>query len=383
MPPIRTRSSARHAALTRRRFLQASAAAVSGAMLSNCVRGISDPAAQSSPPASPTASADGSTLHIYSWSTYLDDQVIDDFTKATGIQIIADIYDSNEAMLAKLQAGGGKAYSIIYPSDYMVQQMIELDLLTPIDKSKVEGVENNLLDKWKSPVYDANNTHSLPFSWGTTGLVYNSTKLTDAPTDWDYLWDNQDTLSQRLTLLNDVREVMGAVLKSLGHSYNATDPAQIRAAYDKLVELKPAIASFTSDGWRDQLVTGDLILSMGYSVDAIDMMAANPDIKYVIPASGSSLWTDTMAIPKGAPNLEAAHAWMNYLYAPESAARVVNQLKIATPNRAAFDQIDPDLRNNPSLFPPEELLAKCDGIAPVSAEVSELFDKYWTQLTSA
>ncbi|MBD2091008.1 spermidine/putrescine ABC transporter substrate-binding protein [Microcoleus sp. FACHB-1515] len=375
------RSSARRVALTRRRFLQASAAAVSGAMLSNCARGISDPnAAQSSPTGE---AADGSTLHVYSWSTYIDDQVIDEFTKATGIQVVADIYDSNETMLAKLQAGGGKAYSIIYPSDYMVQQMVELDLLNELDKSRIEGVENNLLDKWQNPVYDPNNTHSLPFAWGTTGLVYNSTKLTEAPTDWDYLWDNKDTLNQRLTLLNDVREVMGAVLKSLGHSYNSTDSAQIRAAYDKLMELKPAIASFTSDGWRDQLVTGDLILSMGYSVDAIDVMTANPDVKYVIPASGSSLWTDTMVIPKGAPNPEAAYAWMNFMYSPESAARVVNQLKIATPIRAAFDKIDADLRNNPSLFPPEELLAKCEGIAPVPPEVSETLDKYWTQLTSA
>ena len=388
MNPRNARSSARRASrrgsmsfLTRRRFLQFSAAAVSGAALSNCTRGVGDPTASSPAASRPTASASG-TLNIYSWSTYIDDQVLEDFTKATGIQVVADIYDSNETMLAKMQAGGGKAYSIIYPSDYMVQQMVDLDLLTELDKSKITGLDN-LIDKWQNPVYDANNTHSLPYAWGTTGLVYNSKEIETPPTDWNYLWENKDTLSQRMTLLNDVREVMGAVLKSLGYSYNTTDPTQIEEAYQKLVELKPAVASFTTDGWRDQLVTGDLVLAMGYSVDAIDVMAANPDLKYVIPESGSSVWTDTMVIPKDAPNLEAAYAWMNYMYSPENAARVVNELKFATPNQAALDQIDSSLRDNPSLFPPEELLAKCDGIAPVGDETAELLDKYWTELTSA
>lgn len=364
--------------LTRRRFLLG-AAALSGVALSNCGRGIGDPAASSASPA--TSPAASGTLHVYSWSTYISDEVLKAFTAKTGIPVVADIFDSNETMLAKLQAGGGKAYSIIYPSDYMVKQMTDLNLLTPIDRSKFKGAEN-LLDKWKSPVYDANNAHSAPFAWGTTGLIYNSKQLTTPPTDWNYLWQNQQQLSQKMTLLNDVREVMGAVLKSLGYSYNSTDPAQIEAAYQKLVELKPAVATFTTDSWRDQIVTGDLILAMGYNIDAIDVAAANPDLKYVIPASGSSVWTDTMAIPKTAPNVDAAYAWMNFMYEPESGAKVVNELKIATPNKAALALISPDLKSNPSLFPPDDILAKCEGIAPVSNEVSELLDKYWTQLTS-
>jgi spermidine/putrescine transport system substrate-binding protein len=372
--------------LNRRRFLQASAAAMSGVALSNCTHSIGNPGStEGSSANSPTATSSAASsdiLHVYTWSTYMDNSVLKDFTATTGIQVVADIYDSNETMLAKLQAGGGAAYSIVYPSDYMVKQMTGLNLLTPLDKSIVKGLDN-LLDKWVNPIYDANNTHSVPYAWGTTGLVYNSKGITTPPTDWSYLWDNQDKLSQRMTLLNDVREVMGAVLKSLGYSYNATDSKQIEAAYQKLLELKPAVASFTTDSWRDQLVTGDLVLAMGYSIDAIDAATANPNLKYVIPASGSSVWTDTIAIPKTAPNLKAAYAWINYMYAPESAARVVNNLKFATPNRAALDLIDPALKSNSSLFPPAAILAKCEGIAPVPANISELLDKDWTKLTSA
>jgi spermidine/putrescine transport system substrate-binding protein len=366
--------------LTRRRFLQASAAAFSGVALSNCAQGVGDPSAGSSPTAT-DASSEANTLHLYSWSTYVGDAVIQDFTDKTGIQVVADIFDSNETMLAKLQAGGGRAYSIIYPSDYMVQQMVELDLLTPLDKSQINGFEN-LLDKWRSPVYDPDNTHSVPYAWGTTGLIYNTSLLDSAPTDWDYLWENREPLSRRMTLLNDVREVMGAVLKSLGYSYNSTDPAEIEAAYQKLVELKPDLSSFTTDGWRDQIVTGDLLVSMGYSADALDVLNANSDLRYVIPSSGSSVWTDTMVIPKGAPNSEAAYAWINYMLEPESSAQVINDLKFATPNQAALDRIDADLKSNTTLFPPEAILAKCEGIAPVGDTI-ELYDQYWTQLTSA
>lgn len=364
---------------TRRRFLQFSAAAVSGVALANCRPQIADTRPTTSGGGGSSSSPD--SLSIYSWSNYFDDELLNNFREQTGIRVVADVFDSNEAMLAKVQAGGGEAYSIIYPSDYMVQQMIELNLLTELDKSKLEGL-GNLLEQWKNPVYDPNNAHSVPTTWGTTGLVFNRSRLNPAPTDWKDLWDNQSQISGRLTLFNDVREVMGAVLKSLGYSYNATDPAQIEAAYNRLRELKPAIASFTTDGWRDQLVTGDLLLAMGYSSDAIDLASESPDIEYVIPASGSSLWTDTMVIPKTAPNPEGAYAWMNFLLKPENAARAVERLKFATPNQAAIDQLSPELKNNKNLFPPAEVLAKCEGIAPVGA-ATELYDRYWTQITSA
>ncbi|HEY9625178.1 MAG TPA: spermidine/putrescine ABC transporter substrate-binding protein [Crinalium sp.] len=373
------RGPSRPLSKTRRRFLQVAGAALSSMALASCRQGgLAD--VQSGTTTSPSSGA-SDTLHVYSWSGYFDDELLNNFREATGIKVIADIFDSNETMLAKLQAGGGNNYSIIYPSDYMVQQMIELKMLTELDKSKLT-VLDGLLDKFKNPVYDPNNTHSVPAVWGTTGLVYNSEKVNPAPTDWDYLWQNKNKLSRRLTLFNDVREVMGATLRSLGYSYNSTNPKEIEAAYKKLLELKPAITNFTTDGWRDQLLTGDLWIAMGYSSDAIGVIDENPKIKYVVPSSGSSLWTDTMAIPKTAPNVEAAYAWINYTLEPKNAAVITERLKFATASKKAIDLLPADLKANTNLFPSASVLSKCEGVAPIGNAV-EIYDRYWTQLTSS
>lgn len=360
----------------RRRFLQVSGAALAGVALSSCRRSLSDVQSGSNG----TSSSPSDTLYVYSWSGYFDDEVLSNFSETTGFRVIADIFDSNETMLAKLQAGGGNNYSIIYPSDYMVQQMIELDLLTSLDQSQIQGLDA-LLDKFQNPVYDPNNAHSIPASWGTTGLVYNAEQLNPPPTDWSYLWDNREQLSRRMTLFNDVREVLGATLRSLGYSYNSTDPQEIETAYNKLLELKPAITNFTTDGWRDQLLTGDLVVAMGYSVDAITTIEEDPKLRYVIPASGSSIWTDTMAIPKTAPNPEAAYAWINFMLEPNNAAQMVERLKFATASKAAIDLLPPELKADQNLFPDEATLNKCEGIAPIG-EATDLYDRYWTQLTS-
>ncbi len=202
-------------------------------------------------------------------------------------------------MLATFQAGKGAAYSIIYPSDYSVTKMVQLKLLQKLDHSRLVGLDN-IMPKFQKSVHDPDNQYSVPVSWGTTGFIYNSEKLNPPPTDWSYLWSNERELARRMTLLNDVREVMGGVLKSLGHSYNSTSPQDIRQAYEKLAILKPAIATFTTDAWRDQLVAGDLLLAMGYSVDAVLVAKQDAKFKYVIPDSGTSLWSDTMVIPKTA-----------------------------------------------------------------------------------
>ncbi len=370
--------SAAAALRTRRQFLQVTGAALTGMALSSCRRRFSD--VQGGQAAIGTAGSATDTLHVYAWAGYFDDELLNSFREATGFRVIADIFDSNETMLAKMQAGGGSQYSIIYPSDYMVQQMVEMGMLQPLDKSKIEG-KDALLSRFANPGYDPNNAHSVPANWGTTGLIYNPKLLSPAPQDWNDLWTNQRKISRRLTLFNDVREVMGATLRSLGHSYNTTNPEEIEAAYQKLLKLKPAIASFTTDGWRDLILSGDLMVAMAYSSDAIAVIAENPDLKYVIPASGSSLWVDTMAIPKTAPNPEAAYAWINFMLSPENAAKTSERLKLATAVKAAIDLLPAALRNDPSLFPTEAIINKCEGIAPVG-DAAELYDRYWTQLTS-
>lgn len=252
----------------------------------------------------PKASSQGSSknLYIYTWSSYTDQDLLDRFTKETGITAVVDVFDSNEAMLSRVQAGGGGGYSIIYPSDYMVQRMVELEMLTQLDFSRITGLDR-ISPQFLNPEYDPGNLHSVPISWGTTGLIYNTQKLKPAPTDWSYLWENQQQLTRRMSMLNDVREVMGAVLKMLGYSYNSRNSQQIQQAYEKLAVLKPHLASFTSDAWRDQVLSGDLLLAMCYSSDANEVMEENKNLQYVLPKSGSTLWMDTLVIPKQRPIL--------------------------------------------------------------------------------
>ncbi|NER80331.1 MAG: extracellular solute-binding protein [Leptolyngbya sp. SIO1D8] len=367
---------------TRRRFLQGSAAAIAGVTLANCRQNIADVQSGADTEAASNGGGEGSgVLHVYTWADYTSDQLVEAFTEKTGIEVIVDIYDSNETMLAKMQAGGGDAYSILYPSDYMVQQMIELGMLTEIDKDRIEGL-GNIFDKWQNPVYDLGNTFSIPYAWGTTGLLYNKEVVSGTPEDWDYLWDNQSALSRRMTLLDDVRETMGAVLKSLGYSYNSTDPAELEEAYNRLAELKPAIASFMSFGYEDALFGGDLSLVMAYSVDAIAATLEDERMEYLVPSSGSSVWTDTMVIPPNAPNVDAAYQWINFNLDPAISQMNTETLFNATPNKVAFDNLSDELKSNTDLFPPQDVLDNCEGIAPVG-DATELYDEYWTRITSA
>ncbi|UKO97234.1 polyamine ABC transporter substrate-binding protein [Nostoc sp. UHCC 0870] len=328
-----------------------------------------------------TSSGRTDRLYLYTWTQYSDQQLLQTFSTQTGMKVFVDPYDSNEVMLAKLLAGGGGTYSVIYPSDYMVEKMVDRNLLRELTPDRLIGLDN-LFPQFQNPSYDPKNRYSIPFNWGTTGLIYNSEVLKQAPEDWDYLWQNKAILNKRMTLLNDVREVMGAVLRMLGYSYNSQNENQIKEAYQKLTELKPAIAAFDTDAWQNQILAGDLVLAMCYSADAIRVMKENPKLKYVIPRSGSSLWTDTMVIPKSAPNIDGAYAWINFILQPEIAATISKRLKIATPNSAGFELLPNEIKNNINLFPPDTLLEKCERLSPLG-QFEEVYERYWTQLTSS
>ncbi len=361
---------------TRRQVLQAGGAALAAAALSGCGWTLASINTE------PRAQSTKDELYLYTWAGYTDSALLRRFYEETGIRAIADVFDSNEAMLARLQASGGGGYSIIYPSDYMVQKMVALGLLYELEGDRLPGLER-LFPRFQNPHYDPGNRYSVPLSWGTAGLIYNRRLLATPPQDWDYLWEHQAELAKRATLLNDVREVMGAALRSLGYSYNSTQPAELAAAYEKLRQLKPAIAAFTSDAWRNQILTGDLRLAMCYSSDANEVIPENPDLEYVLPLSGSSLFTDTLAIPRTAPNVAAAYAWIEFMLRPEIAAPIVERLSFSTPNAAAFALLPPAVQQNVCLFPPEPAIGRCEGLIPVGEAASELYDRYWTLLTSS
>ncbi len=369
----RHRSAFSAASSSRRRFLKVSAATLTGLTLTNCRRNL-------------TAGSSGgngqNTLYIYTWANYTDQDITKLFTQRTGINVVFDVFDSNEVMLTKLQSGGGSVYSIIYPTDYMVSQMIGLGMLTKLDPGRLTGMKN-LRSRWTNPPYDQQNAHSVPFSTGTTGLLYNRDAGIGQPEDWDFLWDNRQSLSRRITLIDDMREVVGATLKSLGYSYNTNDAAQIKAAYGKLLKLKPYIAAFKTNGFEDEILSGDLAIVMAYSIDAIPLIRANKRLEYLIPRSGTSIWTDTMAIPTSAPNVDAAYQWINFMLEPEVARVMTERFSLGTVNQAALDRLSPELKNNQSLYPKAEILTQSETIQPLTTASNDLFDRLWTEMTNS
>jgi spermidine/putrescine transport system substrate-binding protein len=375
--------------ISRRKFLRqtayATSALASASTLAAC--GIFDKSPQGSEAGKDEilrpVTQDKQTLYIYGWATYVNNkEVLDGFTKETGIKVVGDTYDSNEVMLSKLEASGGRSgYSIIYPSDYMVTQMRDLKLLTPLNKKLLPNLRN-IAENYLALPHDRGAVFSIPVSLGTTGIAYNvkavSSIIGEDPTDWNYLWEHKSKL--RITLVNDPREVLGMALHTLGSSYNTKAPEKIEQAFKKLRELMPAIANFTTDAWRDPLASGDLMMCMAFSGDAISLARQDPNIRYILPSSGTSIWTDTMAIPKGASNVEGAHAWINYVMKPEVAAKISDSNSFGTTNKLAKSMIPDDLKAIKALEPTEVMLAKSDRITKLDDKTSQIYDGFWTRL---
>jgi len=390
-PQLLTHKHIKNMSISRRKFLRQTAYATSAiagvSTLAAC--GIFDKNPQETEAGKEEVARpvtqDKQTLYIYGWATYVNNnEVLEGFTKETGIKVVGDTYDSNEVMLAKLEASGGRSgYSVIYPSDYMVTQMRDLKLLAPLNKKLLPNLVN-ISQGYLDLPHDRGAVFSIPVSLGTTGIAYNvkavKSIIGEEPTDWSYLWEHKSKL--RITLVNDPREVMGMALHILGNSYNTKETEKIEQAFKKLRELMPAIANFTTDAWRDPLASGDLMMCMAFSGDAISLARQDPNIKYILPNGGTSIWTDTLAIPKGAANLEGAHAWINYVMKPEIAAKISDANSFGTTNKYAKSMIPDDLKAIKALEPSEAMLAKSDRIAKLDPQVLQVYEGFWTRLTT-
>lgn len=364
---------------SRRQFLKMAASGAFGLglsqMLSGCGWQLGNVRSGQSNTSSPNE------LFLYTWAQYVDEELLKDFRRVTGLRTIRELFDSNEKMMAALQAGKGQTFSVLYPSEYFIPKLIKANLLAELDHDRVQGLDN-LMPQFRRSAGDWDNHYGVPFAWGTTGLIYNQEKIPEGIEDWDYLWKNKEKLTRKMTLLDDSREVLGCALKSLNYSLNEVNADRLKKAYEKLTILKPHIASFTTDGWRTQLASGDLWVAMGYSSDAIGLLKENPKLRYVVPKPGASRWSDWMVIPKAAPNPNAAYQWINYLLKPDIAASVAQRLAVTTPNASAIPLLPQELQHNTVSYPTVEVMARCESMTALTDEAEKLYDKYWTQLTS-
>ncbi len=326
------------------------------------------------------------TLNFYNWSEYIEPEIYDLFEQEYGIKVIESTFGSNEDLLAKLQ-GGATGFDVIVPSDYMVATMIELDMLAPIDKSKLKNM-GNLDSLFTDPPYDPGLKYSVPYMWGTTGIGYDSATFGDeVPDSWSYLFDPAiaEKYAGAYSLLNDSAETLGAALKYLGYSVNSTDPDEINAAKEAIMAIKPFVHTFDSEQFEDLLASGETVLAHGWSGDVFMGMEDNEDIGYVIPKEGGVVWADTLAIPKEVANdpvrYNTALLWIDFLNRPDIAAKNVEYVYYASPNAAATDLIPAEILEDPGIYPPQEVMDKMEWLKPLG-DAQQLRDRAWTEIKS-
>ena len=317
-------------------------------------------------------------LNLYIWSEYLPQEVIDEFTRRTGIEVRYDLYDSNEPVLAKLQSGVAD-YDLVVPSDYMVRILAHLGLLRPLDKSRLRNL-GHLDPRFLDQEFDPGNEYSLPYVWGTTGYGYAKERVRGAPESWAPLFDPAN--SGQILMLDDMRECFAAALKYLGHSLNSTDPAVLRQAADLLKKQKPWVKTYNSGDYENILAAGDVIYSHGYNGQLARLALREPDrFAYVLPKEGATLWMDSVCIPRRARNVESIYAVLDYVLEPEVNARIVNGISYASANLAARKFIRPEILNDPGIYPPAEDLTRCEFVKDIG-EATEVMDEYWTEIKS-
>ncbi|HWP43875.1 MAG TPA: extracellular solute-binding protein [Blastocatellia bacterium] len=321
--------------------------------------------------------ARGGQLNIYIWSNYLPDSVVAEFERRYEAEVNVELYDSNEALLAKLQSGSA-SYDVIVPSDYMVSVLREQGLLEEIDRERVRGF-SNLDPQFVGLDYDPENRYTIPYMWGTTGIAFRKDKVGGAITSWAALWDAR--YRDRISMLDDVRETLGAALKYRGKSLNSTDPEEIAKAAGLLMEQKPLVKAYDSGGFDQLLLSGDVWVAQAYSGQIAKAMNEDEAIGYVIPEEGCTLFVDNLCIPAGAKNRELAHQFISFVLEAKVAAEIANLTGYSTTNLAARPLIRPELLTNPAAYPARDMLERCELIEDVGEKVT-LYDRWWTEIKS-
>ncbi|MBA2618553.1 MAG: spermidine/putrescine ABC transporter substrate-binding protein [Rubrobacter sp.] len=318
-------------------------------------------------------------LNFYNWADYVAENTVPDFQKQTGIKVTQDFFSSNEDLLAKLQAGG-TGYDVIVPSDYMVAIMIKSDVVQKLDMAQIPN-SKNVGKEYKGLSYDPNNEYSLPYQWGTTGILYNKKEIGQLPESWDPLWDTE--FEGEMSMLNDTRETLGAALYKLGYSVNATDQGQLEEAKAELKKQNPLLRGyFDSTEARPLVQNGDLLLGHVFSGDAFLALSENEDLDYVIPKPAATRWTDNMCIPNGAEHPQNAHKFINYILDAEVGAELSNYTYYATPNEAALPMIDDALKKLPTYSPTQEQFERLQVIED-TGEVTREYERIFTEVKSS
>lgn len=321
-------------------------------------------------------SAKKNAVYVYNWGEYIDPEVITDFEKETGIEVVYDEFETNEVMYPRVAAGAVR-YDVICPSDYMIEKMRKEGMLQELDWSKLPHATKNIGEQYfeQSTSFDPGNRYSIPYCWGTVGILYNKKKVKEKVDSWSILWDKKYT--DDVLMIDSVRDAFMVALKLDGDSMNTTNEKKLERAKQLLIQQKPIVQAYVIDQVRDKMIAGEAALGVIYSGEAIYTQRANPDLEYVIPKEGTNVWIDSWVMMKNAPNKENAYKFLDYLCRAKPAYRNFDYITYSTPNVAARKLIpDKSLRNSPIAFPD---LSQYSGLETYSYQ-GDAMDKEYIEL---
>ena len=315
------------------------------------------------------------TIKVYNWGDYIDEEVIAQFEEQYNIGVIYDIFATNEDMYVKLSSGGAD-YDVAFPSDYMIKRMIDEDMLLPIDLNNVPNYRH-IEDRFKDLEFDPSNEYSVPYMWGTVGILYNKTMVDDPVDSWEILWDEK--YAKQIFMLDSQRDSIAVALKLLGYSLNTRNIQELEEAKELLIKQKPLVLAYVGDEVKDKMIGNEAALAVVWSGDAVYMMSENPDLEYVIPKEGTNLWFDSMVIPKTSKNKEAAEKFINFMLETEIAFKNADYIGYATPHKEARAMLDEELTSDKTFYPDPEDLTNTEVFKDLADFLPE-YDRIWTEV---
>lgn len=317
------------------------------------------------------------SINVYNWGDYIDKSVLKDFEKEYGIKVIYDDFETNEDLYGRLKQGGS-SYDVIIPSDYMIERMIREDMLVKLDKKNVPNI-NNIDEKFFNLDFDPNNEYSVPYMWGTVGIIYNKTMVKEVVDSWDILWDEKYT--DEVIMLNSQRDTIAVALRKLEYSMNTRNEDELEKAKLELIKQKPIVRAYLGDEIKDAIVAEEAALGVVWSGDAIAMIRQNPDLEYIIPKEGTNLWFDSMVIPKSTTNKEGAEKFINFMSRPDISARNADYIGYSTPIPKAVEVLPDDIKHSKVAYP-SDLEIENTQIFKDPMDIIKTYDRIWTELTS-
>ena len=317
-----------------------------------------------------------SEINVYNWGDYIEDtHVIKDFEEKYNIKVNYEMFDTNEDMYIKIKQGAGK-YDVAIPSDYMIEKMMDEGMLHEINFENVPN-DQYIDERFKNLSFDPENKYSVPYMWGTVGIVYNKTLMDEVPDSWAYLWD--DKYSQSIYMLNSQRDSIAVALKYLGYSINTRDEKELAEAEKALIEQKPLVLAYAGDEVKDQMIQGSAAMAVMWSGDAAYVMAENPDLDYVIPKEGTNYWFDSMVIPTTAQNKEGAELFINYMCETQTALANAQYIGYASPHVEAVKQLPAELTSDRRFYPTDADLTNSEVFVDL-ADFLPMYDEIWSRI---